>query len=354
MNQDNDQVEQHIQRHSALERRVLLLSPTMGWWRGQYQLKAAKNAVEQATGKGYTITIGDKDVDTAKITKPQVKLLEAGSRAKNWLKRFQTLDSERNALIERYSVPFPGIRGVRIVPRDAAASFFGDLIGLVDAVGRPLYESGRSVQSIGYRLAQLADQFVSGFHELTADMQQNIDAELWDQVAHKIPTRERIREKFYMDVSAIELSGSSPSQVRREDIDQYENLIRESTLRKADEAIEEMISGPREELAKALTELEALIQRNGKVTERSFNGVRQAIEKIRLFDFVANESLLQQITEIENRLEIAVPKALDSTTATSNGLFAAINNVRDEVNDEVKRCDDYAKFGRHLRGFDLS
>lgn len=324
---------------ASLQERVLLVAPTMGYWKGHYKLRGAK------------ITIGGEEIDKKKTTTPQTKLMESSEYTKAWEKKFLELDNERNTIVGSFSRTFP-ITGVRIIPRTAAAAFFDALIGKTDDEGRPVYDSTKSgKQSLAFRLQEEANSFVENYDRVITEIRRNQPAEIWNYVNKHIPPKGEMRDKFYLDVMPIELQGSGAEQVTRGDLEQYDHLVRQSTMRMVDDAVAEMIAGPRNELAKALEDLHDLISRDGRVRDSSFNGVRNAISQIRLFSFVANDELLAKIRELDQRIGNIDATAIDSVTAANNGLLTALTAMKQEVTDEVKRAEDVEKFGKELRGF---
>lgn len=327
---------------ASLQERVLLVAPTLGWWKGQYKLPDAE------------IHLGEHVVNRKQATTPQIKLLEASGYTQAWKKKFNDLDNERNTIVAMFSRTFP-IRGVRIIPRTAAEEFFDALIGPTDERGRPAYSAARSVQSLAFRLQETTQEFIRNFDRVLQEIKFNTQADVWRYVYPRIPTAAELPEKFYVDVLPIELHGSAGADgVTRADLQRYDRQIQASTMRMVEAAIEEMVCGPRDELAKAITELHNLIGRDGHVTDRSFNGVRAAIAQLRMFSFVADDDTLRTINELASRIEDVDPAALTSDTAAGeNGLLTALNHVRQELADEQTRSADIERFGRQLRGFDV-
>jgi hypothetical protein len=266
---------------------------------------------------------------------------------KAWKERFVAFESDRKTIVERYSATFP-INGVRIVPRSKAPEFFQAMIGRTDHQGRPLYDTTQ---------AEAADAFVADYDNVMHDIRIHQDPAVWAYISKVVPNKQEMRDRFGLDIAPVELQGSGAAhkvQTTQEDLEEYAQLIQASTMRLVDQAVEEMIAGPRDQLAKELNDLHELISRDGRITDRSFNGVREAIAKIRSFSFVANDELLAKINDISGRIgAIEVPANLDSATATSNGLLTALDTLRNDVEDEVQRAGDIERFGRQLRGFHL-
>ena len=380
-NRVNNQV-----RQQALEERVMLLCPTIGWWKGQYQLPRQQTHV---TVDGKT-----GNIDNDAITTPRAKLVTdkypLDRDGKPWKKRFQKIESRMVALKEKYSLPFP-INGVRIVPKRRGDALLDELYGLtlsklrrlvtkaqdegdvalarelelrVEEVEReegydapdntPVFNPDRTVQSIAYELHTAAKEFARSWSDIRREIAEK--NEVFNQVAKSVPLSSAdIRRKFYIDVVPVELAGTDGNaEILTEGaLSDHADVVREACQRRVEEAIEEMIRGPRKQLADALSNLHNLIERDGRVSDRSFKPVREAISKIRLFGFVANDELLQKIKELENRLNITSTKQLDRATAASSGFSAAIESFMEEVSNADKQRKDLEEFGKEFRAIDL-
>jgi hypothetical protein len=88
-----------------------------------------------------------------------------------------------------------------------------------------------------------------------------------------------------------------------------------------------------------------IISRDGRVTSRTFQPVQRAIEKLRLFSFVGNDTMLKQIENLEKMMGMQVPKHLTSEVANSNGFMRAAQTVVDELENAVKLEENIRKFG---------
>ena len=380
--QDTSQLERA--RQQLLEERVILLAPSFGYWIGSYQLPRGKTNVE----------VDGNEVDTDSITTPCSKLMTnkfpVDANGTAWKTRFQKIASLQRTAIWKYSVSFP-ITGVRVIPKAKAREFFYEMFGhllgdletqraqaerdgdytksrkLDNAIARcreldpnagpmtPVFDPSRDEQSVAYQLWAAANEFVNTLDSVLQQIQEHTDPTVWDAVQAKIPRIPyQMRAKFYADVVPIELAGSSGNTLMTSDLDAHESIVRDACRRKVEEAVEAMIEGPRAQLADALTNLKDLINRNGNVTAKSFKPVRDAIAKIRAFDFVANPDLMAEIQRLEHRLNITAPKSLDSVTAANNGFTTAITAVINEVSDAERQATDLEQFGRdNLRSIDV-
>lgn len=369
-------------RMEALNQRVLLVCPSISWWHGMYQLPKTKTEV----------TSDGKTVNKKSVTTPQAKLMTdeypKDSEGVAWKKRFTKINSRLSALKERYSLPFP-ITGVRIVPKARSRNMFNDMVGLTlsratvlrdearrmrnasrermlnesinaclqfagDTAPRdtPVFDPFRNVQSVAYELYVTANEFCDNWSDIRQQIAQQSD--VFDQVESKVPrTAATMRRKFALNITPVELAGGRSNTLTESDLEEHADAVRATCERQVEAAINEMITGPRQQLAKALADLKERVSDDAKLKSNSFNAVREAMSKIRMFDFVANESLMDQIWQLEQRLDTTVASQLTAEAAATNGFAAALDRFIDEVEDAEKQSSDFEEFGRDLRSIDL-
>ena len=304
---------------STLEEHVVLLAPYFSRWRGVYQLPPTE----------IFIALAGQRVDTDALTVPRVKLFTPqcplDRNDKPWLQRFETIDRKFKAKIESLSVPFP-IRGVRIVPLRRYEWAFAHL------------------ERTRQELSAVVQEFIEDFSSILSQIEAHVPAAIWQYVAGKLPQRSTLARKFAVGMIPIRLVGTSATVVSETDILQHQDIVRDAVRETVHTAVEAMIAGPREELADALVNLNDLIERGGRVTERTFDSIRRAIDKIRAFEFVANDDLLRQIREMEQRLANTPPRDVVHNAAVAAEMQRALRRLVAEAQDENRAAEDAARF----------
>ncbi len=345
-------VVQGSNRTQALLQRIKLVAPSFGWWHGSYQLKGAE------------VTLAGNKLEAGKTTRPQLKIMEQTPALVEYKKKFQKLNSEMAAIRDFYGEDFPAVNGVRQVPITAVGPMLHEIVGKVDAMGKPVFDADRYVprtgkqdQSLAYRLGLLADEFAAAWPELREEMIATLATDVWENVQRRVPSASRMREKFYIEVAMVELaSGSDGDEAVAEfnstgaAVDDATRYVQASMQRQVDTAIEQLVSGPRLALAEALKQLNELISRDGNVTDRSFNAVRAAIAKLRMFDFAADHTMMDSVRQLEHRI---AQTAANSLNSNSNAFLELTNTVIASVEDAVKIDEDIARFGRARRAVAL-
>lgn len=348
----------------VLKSRVVLIYPTMSFWRGQYQLPKARTH----------ITTDGNDVPMDNVTTPRTKLLSdkhpLDKTGVPWRKRFADIENKLAAVKQKYSVAFP-INGVRIVPKDRCSEMLGELIGLTYGdLQRQLNEhlgTGNSAkadyvrmqmqdeevsaitllpstpvrdrskladeQSVAYMLRLAADEFANEWPAIVSSLAEKNPT--FAMVSDKIPaTQKAIREKFGISVVPIEINGgTNVTEITEDDLLLHNDVVQEACRAQVEEAISLMIAEPREQLRIALENLNELILRDGQTSSRTFNAVREAIEKIRTFECVATPDLLHQISTLSDRLDRTNVRDVRSSTATGQGLMTAIGEAMQIMKD---------------------
>jgi hypothetical protein len=334
---------------------VHIIDPDFGTWHGRYQLKDAK------------VTVGSEQAAEGSVTIPQVKLMEQSEWLKGYKEGFQTLQSELKTAIDWYSEPFP-IRGLRMIPHATAEDFLYEIIGKVEN-GVPVYDSRRNAarwanpttQSIAYRLEQLADDFCDNYSRLHSELQANLQPIIWRNVCGRIPAREDLRKKFYLRVVRVRLAAADEDETVSArkgtltvgDLSRYSSYIDAAARAQIDAAVAQATVGPREAFAEALRKLNDLIQRDGNITDRSFNAVRGAIAKLRSFAFIASPDLLEKAHQLEARIEGINTSAFDRDTAAASGFSALLTDITNQATSDVQTAEDVTRFGRAFRALDF-
>lgn len=357
---------------------VMMVSPNLGVWRGNYMLPQSKVVIQYS----------GQDLDQDSITSPQTRLINdkwpLDSSNTPWIKRFRDIKQAQVRLLNKYSV-CSGITGVRIIPKSAGVEFFPQLIGptvgeLKEELTRPditdsakasieqrlrvaqekssqfvdetpVYNPARDSdeQSVAYQLHLLAEEFCDQMPDVFEQIQRNEKEEVWAAVKDRLPkTREEMRSKFYCGTIPIEFATGGEAdrvKVTHRELQRYQSVVTASVRTAVDEAIENMIAQPRAELAKAINSMTELISRDGRVTERTFAPVRRAIDKLRMFSFVATDDMMQEIKKLETMMDRQVPRDLTSANANSSGFMRAAQVVMDELENSMKMEEHFRKFG---------
>lgn len=310
----------------ALNEHVYLLSSSTHWWRGDFQPPGAETRINTADGKEIIL-------ESDRVTPGQIHLL-----SKAWRDRFQAVDSAKSRVENNFSRRFPGIKGVRLVSKSR-------LSGYLAAMEEPRELFNRVVED-----------FCERFTENVQAIAAALGPEVWQLVQHRVPASpEAFRAKAYISTVRIQLSGG----------EDYETLddatlrsqigeLQARTHQMAAEAIEELVRGPRIELAKAVQNLEELIQRDGRCTTRSFAPIRRLVEQLNDLSFITDADLLNRIKSFEKRLDGYTPAELNSSSASQNGLFTACREIRDTILDAERMQADMARFGQAPRRMKLN
>jgi hypothetical protein len=370
--------EQPVIVSQAFTDKVLLLSPTMSVWRGQYQLPNTE------------VRLNDAVISGSSVTSPRAKLMTntypLDSAGKPWKARFDKCASRLVALKNQFSVSF-AIAGVRIIPKQAAKEFMRKLFGVtVGTIRRqletatgdkaaalaqqlntatlqygpaitddmPVYDiaADSDHQSIAFEFWSTVNDFIADFTNIMAQIAHH--NECWTAVKARVPTTPAaMRRKFDLGVFPVELAGGDMQSVSLQDLEEHATIVRATCEKQVQAAIESMIAEPRKELAMAIENLEVLIEQQGRVTSRTFDRVRRAIDKLRMFDFVTDAELLSRMTALDTMMSDTIPATLTTGDAASAAFVASIAKVREDVTSEVIMADDFRQFSGLRRALNM-
>lgn len=375
-----DTEEATISRRAYLEQTVYLLAPTLGTWHGVYHLSRADTETKV---KGAAVQSSD-------ITTPQAKLLTKDyprdGDGKPWKARLDTLHNQLEKAKSKYSVRF-SINGIRIVPKAKITQFlhelYGDTVGdlqrmLANAEATSDYATANTLRrrlnafgpnaaeglpadtpvadahgdnSINYQLRQIRNEFVDTWESIKSQIAER--STVYEQIKTKVPNAKMIGTKFYLDVTPIELSGGGGRETDIDDFLSHQRNVQEACQRRINEAIEEILEGPRADLTDALSDLEQLIARSGQVTDRSFGAARRAIAKMKMFDFSLTPELMERVKRAEQLVNNATPRSLNGDVRVSGSFRQELAAVREALNQDAAVEDAYRQFGSRPRLLDL-
>lgn len=205
-----------------------------------------------------------------------------------------------------------------------------------------LKDHNEQLRAIVQRLGEDMDRF-----RFAVEQQLN-DPVAWSHAKKLLPTADDLLKKTGVEWVPIPI-GTQNRGVQEANRGQIGELIRERMNAFMEGIVESIVAEPRQEVFRALKDLDDLITRDGRVTERSFVPVKRALEKLRSFD-VADEELERRVSQLEDRMAVITPSQQTRLVAENNGLTTAIRNVMERARDENAIQEQY---GRSLRGLDF-
>ena len=323
---------------AALAEKVLLICPTLSYWQGRVIHPDAKVHVPGAAS-AETQEVSDTVLDDEVTTRPQVNLLTnqwptAGAPdGRPWKKMFTSLRTMQTTIVNKYSTCFPGMIGVRIVPKVAGVALFTELNDLKKDLDR------------------VATRFCDSLPAVLTEIQGKLPENVWNSIRHKIPsTREAMRAKFNSAALPIEIStGASSTVLSMAELQAFRGEIKSEIDSRVGAAIEEMIAAPRRELASAIDELVTRLGQEGRISERTFNATRTAFDKLRHFSFAASPQLLERMRQVEDTIRRADPQTLTHSASSRTRLVETIHGIAQELKDQSAIAESVTAFKSHTR-----
>ena len=335
--------------------KVFLVCPSMGWWRGMFPLP--KDDVK--------IQIQGVELDQDRLTRNSLRLLRKDgpfNRAgQPWVSVFSSLEGERQAMFADGYIQF-AVRGVYCVPKNKYHHLMARLYGKLEpdekGVQRPVYDSSipsDEPQSLAYRFNLAADEFAQDFPQIAEAIKAELKNHEWKLVEKYLPSPKSIRSRFYIHVNLLGLSNVTLTEAA--ELSEYSRAVTEMTAQAArarvQQAIETMVAEPRQQLADALSHLTE-VARGGHANARSYGRVREAIEKLRTYEFLSNDDIHRRLSELETRL-VETPAARLSSDADVRDQFESFAGevVRELTDATAQEADASAFSGYNARRIDL-
>lgn len=292
-----------------LREKALLVALRISWWKGQ-----------RAMDEDATVTLGEIAVDSGVRTRPQWRLCPL-----TWAERCRKIECQARTALRRRSVRF-GIDGVSVLPVDRADEVCAEL---------------RECRDL---LQQEAERAVASYDELIVWVREQAGA-AWEKAADAIPSRTRLYDFYGMDWPVVPIGGveSLDSQVASGYVTESKRMLGEVVRR----TVDRMVTEPRRELAEAVENLEARLRDGGVVRGGTLDRIRRAVEKLRGFAFVADDSLLFRLETLEQGTLSMTPKELN-TSAASVAIAAELQMLRQDIEGEDKTYRTYRRLPRGI------
>lgn len=278
------------------------------------------------------VTVEGADVDAKQATSPAWKLMPVAMATE--LDRCSTrVDRLLDQYTQRFRTTAPGadeddeqtlgilIKGLYMVPR-----------AHVEMLLRSLNEIQTEMRDCVRNWMQDSDRFREA---VKAKMQDN-----YPIVEEYIPSLSTVLASTRIDTVTIPF-GCAMSQLKQAGANAFLKEARERSVTMIEQVTHQLIAGPRQELAETLNSLTELIQANGRVSTKSIAPVRRALEKLKMFEFVADARLLEQMNSLSRTLDTVVPSEQNATTATDNGLLDALRQTAETALDEARVQEQY-------------
>lgn len=265
------------------------------------------------------VFVDDLEIDDDKTTKASWKLMPADMDS-----AFNRIRTQLNKLTKRYTV---GFRAMNLDTQSYHDGYRIDGVFLVPFSGiEALLES---VKELNRELIDVVHEWATD-NKLTDHIRASTKPEIFELLKDKIPTTKQLLSRTRIDVVSIPfgenkrtLTGVAGRDLLKQAREKTAELVEQVTLN--------LFSEPRRELADALVHLSDLVQATRRLTSRSLQPIRAAIDKLRIFDFVADETFLQRLDDLLLGLGGAVGADFDDLAATN--IVTAIQTITNDALD---------------------
>jgi hypothetical protein len=343
-----------------IQEHVWLVSLTVGWPKMSHQIADAEVTIK--TEHGTT------EVDEAFRTSPQWQLIP-----EEWKEKLSNLEGRARRVLGRASVQFAA-KGSCLLPIHRAPEVFQQL---------------RELRTDFY---SIRDQFVAAYGEIMRDIRAKLGDEQFARAAAKLPTQQFVSGKFRMTWAIIPLAGNSgPKEDYWEELKErvdrvsayttvhgqdaiaelHEHIDRrhtaqwspfdddqalldtvreakESMAKMVEESIEAMVNEPRQEVAAAVQHMIDMIKDEKTVRQGTLDQISRAFDRLKSFSFIADDQLVQQIRQMEKRIDDLTPQAINSNRDVGLQLAGALRPILQAATDEARAAKAGQRF-RHIR-----
>lgn len=314
--------------------KIILITPSLKMWRGQYELKTDDTEV----------LLDGKTVDNKDITTPRVRLFTKTGPVdpwnRPWLERLNEMSSDMERVKKKYSLPY-NLGVARILPSSRLGHFLEFLFGAYGSPDNPDYGS------FAQRLQQIGDEMADQYNDLLSYWSKR---DYWSRIEDRVPDKNQVRNRFKVSVGTLNIGLTDG--VKSHLLEREASIVAKTCRSQVQDLVASLIEEPRRAIVDECAKLNAVLQTNQKFSERSFNAVREAIEKFRMFEFIADEDVLQKLLELETAVNSTDPKQLGSNADASAALRNAIVDIGAAVRESIERTATSYSLDRSARFVD--
>lgn len=353
----------------AINQHVFLVKLSISWPKMQYQIADAVVEVNDDSGNKVQVAKEYRN-------NPQWVLMPP-----EWHTRFTRIEGQARSCLSKASFSF-GTGGLATIAVRRADEVFQRLRQYRDTM-------------YAYR-----DEFVELYSTLLSDLQRDITSKLTRDVAEKalskLPSLDQIRGKFNMSWAIVPVGNSSINRVHLEQlqdikgslyqlsdevsdkanqrtrildaISELGRIIREASgtpqqlsdseasefvqearrqmAEYAQEFVQTISRGPREQLAAALNHLLEATRQQRNIQNGSIEAVRRACQMVRDFAFMQDEELLRLVDTVDREVENATPRQFNSDSVFASQFAEAVAPAIDACSSAERALRNERQFTR--------
>jgi hypothetical protein len=260
--------------------------------------------------KGAEIHLGGALVDEEQTTKPHANLLP-----KVWQNRFRDIHSKIVKIMDTNTVAYP-LDGIRQIPSTSIDDVMSQLSGL-----------HRSEQ-------QLVAELVANYETEIIEWNRSRLGSRFALVAPAIYPKETLSNRYAIVMQRIVISQEGTDAA----------LLREG--------IENLVIGPRAQLADALEQINKLLTDGGRIRSNSFNALYNAIQLFRNFADVPglmDAELNAKLKTLERLVSSNKATVFAESSPQAKSLAGIVSDVLETCKDEARQADMVVSFGAQRR-----
>jgi hypothetical protein len=251
-----------------------------------------------------------------------------------WKKQFDAIYSRASNIVSKYTIPFT-VRSLRWLPVAHEIHFIDD------------------IQTCQTMLSDLVERFNDQYLSAKQQVQTRVGDALWDFMAPKLPMLGKLAPRFSINILPMHIAPPE-TNLTIEDLRSRHDVITNAIRGAVENSLEDIIREPRKELVKTITAVNNIINTGGRLNTRSFNAVKQAIEKLRAFNFMVDGDVESVLRTVEENINEHTPKEIMDDAGIKSAFSSMLTNTVDTLSDEMRINEDIASFGRSMRVLDLS
>ena len=227
-------------------------------------------------------------------------------------------------------IPFPLVAGSRFVPADHREELEGQLLKIKADWDRAVMRFCANYEKHVNEMRPVLREAIRHAAKTPAAAERAIA-----RIEGEVPTVENVRMRFEMTWRSIRIDVP---------IDGTETAAKEVS-HNVQGALGDMVVALRKELSDRLAEINALVEKGGRITEKTYNATLKLCERLKQVNFLGDSALDAAIEAIKTCIEAARADKDNAAPSLQKGMEAAKKELAVSVEEAVARAAEKIRGG---------
>jgi len=203
----------------------------------------------------------------------------------------------------------------------------------------------KTVNDINDDYEQDVSEFVRAYDSIVEGIKKKLGNK-YEQISKRLPAKIKLRSLFGIECLTMKIHLAEFND--RAAVGQFLRRTQNEMRKSVSQLVESLTTEPRRILMDSIGNLSRMLLDEKTIRQPSLDVVKRALDNYKSYAFVGDDTVLQAISKLENRLQLTTAKSLNSDGTAANALIEAMSKVTSATIDDVKEGRSLAKFKRSI------